>query len=55
MFLSLLQCKDRNVAKTSADMLTLLCDHVDALRDFHPDLPKRIVNVSGLSQISFQR
>ena len=41
----LLQCNEKRVAKLSADMLTLLCDHVDKLLDFHPDLPKRIVEV----------
>ena len=43
-----LQCNEKRVAKLSADMLTLLCDHVDKLLDFHPDLPKRIVEVIGL-------
>jgi len=41
-----LQCRDRNVSKTSSDMLTLLSDHVDKFLDFHPDLPKRIVHVN---------
>ena len=39
------QCRDRNVAKTSSDVLAVLCDHVDKFLDFHPDLPTRIVNV----------
>ena len=42
------QCNEKRVAKLSADMLTLLCDHVDKLLDFHPGLPKRIVEVGTL-------
>ncbi|XP_053376419.1 ral GTPase-activating protein subunit alpha-2-like isoform X3 [Mercenaria mercenaria] len=45
VLLGALGCKDRSVAKTSSDMLALLCDHVDKFLDFHPDLPTRIVNV----------
>ncbi|KAL4238881.1 Ral GTPase-activating protein subunit alpha-2 [Mactra antiquata] len=45
VLLATLGCKERCVAKTSSDMLTLLCDHVDKFLDFHPDLPIRIVNV----------
>ncbi|XP_052770134.1 ral GTPase-activating protein subunit alpha-2-like isoform X3 [Mya arenaria] len=45
VLLASLGCKDRHVAKTASDMLSLLSDHVDKFLDFHPDLPKRIVNV----------
>lgn len=32
----------------ATDMLLLLCDHVDRLQDYHPQMPKKITEVSKL-------
>ncbi|XP_052275567.1 ral GTPase-activating protein subunit alpha-2-like isoform X4 [Dreissena polymorpha] len=45
VLLATLGCKDRQVAKTATDMLALLADHVDKFLEFHPGLPKKIVQV----------
>ncbi|CAH1791020.1 unnamed protein product [Owenia fusiformis] len=42
-----LRFNQKNVAQVAADMLLLLCDHVDALLNHQPDLPKRIIEVTA--------
>ncbi|XP_056021439.1 ral GTPase-activating protein subunit alpha-1-like isoform X5 [Ostrea edulis] len=40
-----LRCKNKVVAKTAADVLSILCDHTDQLFSYHTDLPKLIIEV----------
>lgn len=45
IFILLFQCKNKVVAKTAADVLSILCDHTDQLFSYHTDLPKLIIEV----------
>ena len=38
----------RSVAKVATDMLIMLVDHIKVLLDYHPELPKRIIEVSNI-------
>ncbi|CAG5132354.1 unnamed protein product, partial [Candidula unifasciata] len=42
VLLGALMCVNKKVAKVATDMLLLLCDHVDRLQDYHPQMPKKI-------------
>ncbi|KAK3764075.1 hypothetical protein RRG08_046540 [Elysia crispata] len=42
VLLGALMCVNKKVAKVASDMLLLLCDHVDRLLDYHPQMPKKI-------------
>ncbi|KAH9496143.1 Ral GTPase-activating protein subunit alpha-1 [Bulinus truncatus] len=42
VLLGALMCANKKVAKVASDMLLLLCDHVDKLLEFHPQMPKKI-------------
>ncbi|XP_055879751.1 ral GTPase-activating protein subunit alpha-2-like isoform X3 [Biomphalaria glabrata] len=53
VLLGALMCVNKKVAKVASDMLLLLCDHVDKLLDYHPQMPKKIAEaiastISGL-------
>lgn len=41
---------NRSVARVATDMLAMLVDHIKVLLDYHPELPKRIIEV-GLAEI----
>ncbi|XP_071163708.1 ral GTPase-activating protein subunit alpha-1-like isoform X35 [Mytilus edulis] len=40
-----LRCVNRSVARVATDMLAMLVDHIKVLLDYHPELPKRIIEV----------
>ncbi|CAL1547567.1 unnamed protein product [Lymnaea stagnalis] len=42
VLLGALMSVNKKVAKVASDMLLLLCDHVDQLLDYHPQMPKKI-------------
>ncbi|RUS74693.1 hypothetical protein EGW08_017551 [Elysia chlorotica] len=42
VLLGALMCVNKKVAKVASDMLLLLCDQVDRLLDYHPQMPKKI-------------
>ncbi|XP_035826426.1 ral GTPase-activating protein subunit alpha-1 [Aplysia californica] len=42
VLLGALMSVNKKVAKVASDMLLLLCDHVDKLLDYHPQMPKKI-------------
>lgn len=46
-FVIILQFNNKSVAQVAADMLMLLVDYVGALLNQHPDLPRRIIEVSA--------
>ncbi|KAJ8308029.1 hypothetical protein KUTeg_012903 [Tegillarca granosa] len=45
VLLGSLRCMYKMVAKNASDMLQLLCDHSEKLLSYHPELPKRIIEV----------
>ncbi|CAG5136422.1 unnamed protein product, partial [Candidula unifasciata] len=42
VLLGALTCINKKVAKVATDMLQLLCDHMDRLLEYHPQMPKKI-------------
>ncbi|XP_062620262.1 ral GTPase-activating protein subunit alpha-1-like [Saccostrea cucullata] len=40
-----LRCKNKVVAKTATDVLSMLCDHTEQLLNYHAALPKHIIEV----------
>ncbi|KAL3872620.1 hypothetical protein ACJMK2_035835 [Sinanodonta woodiana] len=53
VLLGALRCMNKMVARVASDMLTLLCDHADKLLEYHPGLPKRIIDVTSSTISAF--